>query len=85
MVVAVLTFLFIDIFDTIGTLLGVSHRADMVDEDGNVKNLNQAFMADAVGTIGAHRSQDTVEYCVRITKDSPDGPVEVCRSKVVFV
>ena len=31
------------------------------------------------------RSQDTVEYCVRITKDSPDGPVEVCRSKVVFV
>ncbi len=60
MVVAVLTFLFIDIFDTIGTVLGVSHRADMVDEDGNVKNLNQAFMADAVGTIGAHRSQ---EFC----------------------
>ena len=29
-------------------------------------------------------SQDTVDYCVRITKDSPDGPVEVCRSKVIF-
>ena len=29
-------------------------------------------------------SQETVEYCVRITKDSPDGPVEVCRSKVIF-
>ena len=29
-------------------------------------------------------SQETVDYCVRITKDSPDGPVEVCRSKVIF-
>ena len=29
-------------------------------------------------------SQETVEYCVRITKDSPEGPVEVCRSKVIF-
>lgn len=61
MVVAVLTFLFIDIFDTIGTLLGVSHRADMVDDDGNVKNLNQAFMADAVGTtVGAMLGSSTV-------------------------
>ena len=50
MVVVVLTFLFIDMFDTIGTLIGVSNRAGMVDEDGNVKNLNQAFMADAIGT-----------------------------------
>lgn len=61
MVVAVLTFLFIDIFDTIGTLLGVSHRADMVDDDGNVKNLNQAFMADAVcTTVGAMLGSSTV-------------------------
>ena len=42
MVVVVLTFLFIDMFDTIGTLIGVSNRAGMVDDDGNVKNLNQA-------------------------------------------
>lgn len=41
-------------FDTIGTLIGVSNRAGMVDDNGNVKNLNQAFMADAIGTtIGA--------------------------------
>ena len=54
MVVVVLTFLFIDMFDTIGTLIGVSNRAGMVDDDGNVKNLNQAFMADAIGTtVGA--------------------------------
>ena len=50
MIVVVLTFLFIDMFDTIGTLIGVSNRAGMVDDEGNVKNLNQAFMADAIGT-----------------------------------
>ena len=61
MVVVVLTFLFIDMFDTIGTLIGVSNRAGMVDEDGNVKNLNQAFMADAIGTtIGAMLGTSTV-------------------------
>lgn len=61
MVVVVLTFLFIDMFDTIGTLIGVSNRAGMVDDDGNVKNLNQAFMADAIGTtIGAMLGTSTV-------------------------
>ena len=61
MAIVVLTFLFIDMFDTIGTLIGVSHRAGMVDENGNVKNLNQAFMADAVGTtVGAMLGTSTV-------------------------
>lgn len=40
MAICVLTFLFIDMFDTIGTLLGVSHRANMVDEKGNIPRLN---------------------------------------------
>ena len=61
MIVVVLTFLFIDMFDTIGTLIGVSNRAGMVDDDGNVKNLNQAFMADAIGTtVGAMLGTSTV-------------------------
>ena len=61
MVVVVLTFLFIDMFDTIGTLIGVSNRAGMVDDDSNVKNLNQAFMADAIGTtVGAILGTSTV-------------------------
>ena len=61
MIVVVLTFLFIDMFDTIGTLIGVSNRAGMVDDDGNVKNLNQAFMADAIGTtVGAILGTSTV-------------------------
>ena len=50
MVICVLTFLFIDMFDTIGTLIGVSNRAGMVDEKGNIPRLKDAFMADAIGT-----------------------------------
>lgn len=50
MVICVITFLFIDMFDTIGTLIGVSSRAGMIDEEGNIPGLNKAFMADAIGT-----------------------------------
>lgn len=61
MVICVLTFLFIDMFDTIGTLIGVSNRAGMVDEDGNIPHLKNAFMADAIGTtVGAVLGTSTV-------------------------
>ncbi len=61
MAICVLTFLFIDMFDTIGTLIGVSNRAGMVDEKGNIPRLRQAFMADAIGTtVGAILGTSTV-------------------------
>lgn len=61
MAICVMTFLFIDMFDTIGTLIGVSNRAGMVDENGKVTRLNQAFMADAIGTtVGAMLGTSTV-------------------------
>ncbi len=61
MVICVLTFLFIDMFDTIGTVLGVSQRAGMVDENGHVHGLKKAFMADAIGTtVGACLGTSTV-------------------------
>ena len=50
MLVVVFTFLFIDMFDTIGTLIGVSTKANMVDENGRIPKLKQAFMADAIAT-----------------------------------
>ena len=54
MLVVVFTFLFIDMFDTVGTLIGVCTRAGMVNKDGNIDRLNQAFMSDAVATtVGA--------------------------------
>lgn len=50
MLVIVFTFLFIDLFDTVGTLVGVSTKAKMVDENGRIPKLKQAFMADAIAT-----------------------------------
>lgn len=46
----VFTFLFVDFFDTIGTLVGVSSRAGMIDKDGNVPNVGKALLVDAIGT-----------------------------------
>ncbi|MBR3411769.1 MAG: NCS2 family permease [Bacteroidales bacterium] len=50
MVVVLFTFLFIDMFDTMGTVIGVSQKAGMVDEKGNIDGINKVFMADAVAT-----------------------------------
>ena len=61
MFICVVTLLFTDMFDTIGTVIGVSQRAGMVDEKGNIRNMNKAFMADAIGTtLGAMIGSSTV-------------------------
>lgn len=61
MVICVFTYLFLDIFNTIGTLVGVSNRAGMVDEKGNTLRMKEAFMADAIGTtFGAMLGTSTV-------------------------
>ena len=51
MLAIVFTFLFIDMFDTIGTVVGVSVKSGMVDEKGNVDGINKVLMADAVATV----------------------------------
>lgn len=51
MVVVIFTFLFIDMFDTIGTLVGVCTKADMLDKNGRIPRAKQAFMADALATV----------------------------------
>ena len=48
----VCTFLFVDFFDTIGTFVGVSSRAGLMDEEGNMKNMSKGLMVDAIGTTG---------------------------------
>ena len=50
MLVVVFTFLFIDMFDTVGTLVGVCTKAKMVDDKGNIHRIKQAFMADSIAT-----------------------------------
>lgn len=54
MVVVVFTFLFIDMFDTIGTLVGVCTKANIIGADGRIPRIKQAFMADSIATtVGA--------------------------------
>jgi AGZA family xanthine/uracil permease-like MFS transporter len=52
MFVIVFTLLFVDLFDTIGTVIGVTTRAGMIDENGKIPHLKQAFMVDAIATTG---------------------------------
>ena len=57
----VITFCVIDMFDTIGTLVGTASRAGMVDEEGNMPNMKEALLSDAIGTIaGACTGTSTV-------------------------
>ena len=57
----IITFCMIDMFDTIGTLVGTASRAGMVDEQGNMPNMREALLADAVGTVsGALTGTSTV-------------------------
>ncbi|MDD3613735.1 MAG: NCS2 family permease [Eubacteriales bacterium] len=50
-IVILFAFLFVDIFDTIGTLIGVATKADMLDENGKLPRVKGALLADAVGTV----------------------------------
>jgi len=62
------TFLFVDIFDTIGILVGVTTQAGLIEKDGTIPRLKQAFLADAVGTVaGAALGTSTVSSCVEST------------------
>ena len=57
----VITFCLIDMFDTIGTLVGTASRAGMVDKEGNMPNMKEALLSDAVGTVvGACTGTSTV-------------------------
>lgn len=68
------TFLFVDFFDTVGTVVGVASKAKMVDEDGNVKNVGRALLADAIGTTaGAFLGVSTVTTFVESSTGVLEG------------
>ncbi|HLS54103.1 MAG TPA: NCS2 family permease [Tissierellaceae bacterium] len=74
MLVAVFTFLFVDIFDTVGTLAGVASKADMLDEEGKLPRVGKALMADAVGTVaGACLGTSTVTTFVESASGVAEG------------
>jgi len=74
MLVVVFTFLFVDMFDTVGTLIGVSSKANMLDKEGRVPRVKQALMADAVGTtVGAILGTSTVTTYVESAAGVSEG------------
>lgn len=77
MLIVVFTFLFIDMFDTVGTLIGVCTKAKLVNENGNINRLSEAFMADAIATtVGACLGTSTTTTYV----ESASGVVQGGRS-----
>jgi AGZA family xanthine/uracil permease-like MFS transporter len=74
MLLVVFTFLFVDMFDTVGTLVGVSYKANMLDEHGRVPRVKQAFFADAIGTtVGAVLGTSTVTTYVESASGVNEG------------
>ena len=74
MLVVVFTFLFIDMFDTVGTLIGVCTKANMVDSNGRVMRIKEAFMADAIATtIGAMLGTSTTTTYVESASGVAQG------------
>ena len=75
MLVVVFTFLFIDLFDTMGTLIGVCTKADLVDKKtGRIPRLKQAFMADAIATtVGAMLGTSTTTTYVESASGVAQG------------
>jgi AGZA family xanthine/uracil permease-like MFS transporter len=68
------TFLFVDIFDTVGTLVGVASKAGLIKKNGEIPNVKQALIADAVGTVaGAMLGTSTVTSYVESTAGVATG------------
>lgn len=78
MLIVVFTFLFIDMFDTIGTVVGVSVKANMVDKDGHVDGISKILMADAVATtagacLGASTTTTYIESAAGVAEGGRSG------------
>lgn len=74
MLVVLFTFLFVDMFDTVGTLIGVSVKADLLDETGRLPRAKQALFADAIGTtVGACLGTSTVTTYVESAAGVAEG------------
>ena len=72
--VIVFAFLFVDIFDTLGTLIGCATKADMLDKDGKLPGIKGALMADAVGTtVGACFGTSTITTFVESSSGIAEG------------
>ncbi len=73
-VVVVFAFLFVDIFDTLGTVIGCAAKADLLDKDGHLEGIRGALLADAVGTtVGACLGTSTITTFVESSSGISEG------------
>lgn len=77
-VVVMFSFLFVDLFDTLGTLIGVSSKADMLDKDGKLPRIKGALLADAIATsagavLGTSTTTTYVESASGVTEGGRTG------------
>jgi AGZA family xanthine/uracil permease-like MFS transporter len=93
MLVIVFTFLFIDMFDTVGTLVGVCTKSNMIDENGNIHRIKHAFMADAIATtagamLGTSTTTTYVESAAGVAQGGRSGLtafiVAICFAVALF-
>ena len=80
--VVIFAFLFVDMFDTLGTLIGVASKADMLDEEGKLPRISGALLADAVGTsvgaaLGVSTTTTFVESASGVTEGGRTGLTSV--------
>ena len=73
-IIIMLSFLFVDMFDTLGTLIGVANKADMLDKDGNLPRIKGALLADSVATsVGAVLGTSTTTTFVESSAGVAEG------------
>ena len=90
MVIALFTLLFMDMFDTIGTLVGVATKAKMLDKDGKVPNIKKALFSDAVGTtlgacLGTSTESTFVESASGVAEGGRTGLTAVSTAFMFFL
>ena len=87
--VAIFSLLFVDFFDTAGTLVAVASSADLVNEDGTLDNIDKALLSDAIGTVfGAVVGTSTVTSFVESTSGVKVGGrtgLTACTTGVLFI
>lgn len=89
LVAIVFAFLFVDLFDTAGTLVGLAHRAGMLDEDGKLPRLRQALMADSTASVagamlGTSTTTSYIESAAGINAGGRTG-LTACTVAVLFL
>ena len=85
-VVVVFTFLFVDMFDTVGTLIGCAGKSGLIREDGTIPNAKEALFADSVGTtVGAMLGTSTITTFVESAAGVAEGARTGLTSVVVAI